>query len=112
MGVARRLLREQLESRIPLASSISGTVWEDLNGNAVRDYGETGIAGVHVLLDLNDNGAHDAVEPTVLTSSDDPLTRDVDETGRYIFGNLCPAFTLYARWFRRSWRRFPILNLR
>ena len=58
-------------------SSISGTVFEDANGNGIQDAGEAGIAGVEVTLvgeDINGN----AVELTVLT----------DANGNYSFDGL------------------------
>jgi 6-phosphogluconolactonase (cycloisomerase 2 family) len=76
------------------SSRISGLMWEDANGNGVRDYGEIGIAGAEVFLDLNDNGTWDAGEPVRSTASDDPFTSDVDETGTYRFDDLEPGIYL------------------
>jgi uncharacterized delta-60 repeat protein len=49
-----RLLNDDLP-----AGSISGAVFNDANGNGVRDIGETGAAGVTVYQDLNNNGRLD-----------------------------------------------------
>ncbi|RKZ90866.1 MAG: hypothetical protein DRR19_08820 [Candidatus Parabeggiatoa sp. nov. 1] len=57
---------------------IGGTKWDDLNGDGVRTENESGIAGVTIYLDLNDNGALDEGEPRQVT----------DETGKYQFSNL------------------------
>ncbi len=56
----RRL--EQLEARQLLSGTgaVSGTVFEDLNGNGARDVGDTGLAGVGVFLDLNNNGTYES----------------------------------------------------
>ncbi|MCA9050254.1 MAG: hypothetical protein KDA89_16075, partial [Planctomycetaceae bacterium] len=69
--------------------TISGTKFEDINGNGLRDTGEPAMAGVRIYLDLNDNGAFDntplefmttgfgvpGVEPSVIT----------DVNGNYLF---------------------------
>ncbi len=62
-------------------SSIAGLVWDDLNGNGVRDGGEPGLTGETVFLDANENGMLDPDEQSVLT----------DGTGAYIFENLVPG---------------------
>ncbi|HMP08657.1 MAG TPA: SdrD B-like domain-containing protein, partial [Lacipirellulaceae bacterium] len=41
----------------PLPSSIAGVVWNDANGDGVRDPGEPGLSGWTVFLDDNGNGA-------------------------------------------------------
>ena len=50
---------------------ISGTVWNDANGNGVHDAGEGGLVGQNVFLDLNQNGTLDSGTAN-LTSSDVP----------------------------------------
>jgi len=60
------------------AGSISGTVFNDANNNAVRDVGEGGLAGVVVYLDLNQDGKLDPGEPTATT----------DVNGNYTFANV------------------------
>ncbi len=62
---------------------IHGTKWLDKNGNGFRDEGEPGLAGVTVYVDLNHNGQLDANEPFDVTMSDDPDTKNIDETGHY-----------------------------
>jgi protocatechuate 3,4-dioxygenase beta subunit len=44
--------------------SITGTEFQDSNGNGTRDGGEPGVAGFEVYADLDDDGARDAGEPT------------------------------------------------
>ena len=63
---------------IPVAGSISGSLWDDADGNGVRSSGESGLAEWQVYLDLNTNGIRDAVEPQFTTNSD----------GSYIFTNV------------------------
>ncbi|MCA9085082.1 MAG: matrixin family metalloprotease, partial [Planctomycetaceae bacterium] len=69
--------------------TISGTKFEDVNGNGLRDSGEPALGGVRIYLDLNHNGAFDntpveflttgfgvpGVEPSVIT----------DANGNYLF---------------------------
>ncbi|MFW2338938.1 MAG: SdrD B-like domain-containing protein [Acidimicrobiia bacterium] len=58
--------------------SISGTKWDDLNGDATRDSGEPPLAGVTIYLDLDDDGTPDLGEPSTVTAAD----------GRYSFSSL------------------------
>ncbi|QGJ68433.1 Hypothetical protein PBC10988_0920 [Planctomycetales bacterium 10988] len=63
-----------------LASTISGTVYEDLNNNGIQDGGELGIPGVTVTLTgTNDLG--------VIT----PIVVMTDGNGDYLFDNLRPG---------------------
>ncbi len=58
--------------------SISGIVWNDLNGNGIQDGGEPGIPGRSVFLDTNNNDSVDSGEPTAVT----------DFQGSYTFPDL------------------------
>jgi len=49
--------------------SITGTVWNDANGNGLRDPGEAGQAGTTVYLDLDRNGTLSPTDPTTVTSA-------------------------------------------
>src|SRR5205814_10131858 len=82
---ARRLLIESLQHRYVLASSISGTVFNDLNQNGIFDpaAGETSIAGRTVYLDLNSNSRVDGTEPHQVTGSDGTYTFDNLVAGHY-----------------------------
>ncbi|MEG4578625.1 SdrD B-like domain-containing protein [Microcoleus sp. MON1_C5] len=62
-------------------SRITGTKFQDLNGNGYRDGFETPIAGVAIYLDSNSNNALDAGETTSVS----------DQFGRWEFGNLTPG---------------------
>ena len=62
-------------------ASISGTKFNDLNGNGVRDPGEPGLAGITVFLDTNGNGVLDPGE----------LSTTTDANGNYTFTNLAPG---------------------
>jgi hypothetical protein len=75
---------EALELRItPSAGEIHGTLWNDLNGNGIRDTGEPVRPGVTVYLDGNQNGQLDSGESSVLTAAD----------GTYAFTGLTPGNT-------------------
>lgn len=57
---------------------ISGVIFEDINGNGVKDENEPGIPRHLVFLDLNKNGIRDDDEPTLETN----------EKGEYVFEKL------------------------
>jgi hypothetical protein len=75
-----RTVVEALESRkllsvspaavfTPGTGSISGVVFNDINGNGVRDAGENAAANETVFLDLNLDGSLDAGDPTATTDA-------------------------------------------
>ncbi len=60
-------------------ASISGSVWDDTDGDGVFDGGESGFGNTRVYLDLDGNGSRGVSEPSVLTnSSGDYLFSDLD----------------------------------
>ncbi|NEP54578.1 MAG: hypothetical protein F6K65_39625 [Moorea sp. SIO3C2] len=50
-------------------SSIQGSVFDDFNGNSIRDAVEIGLAGVTIFLDENQNGQLDPGEQSKVTKS-------------------------------------------
>jgi hypothetical protein len=68
---------ESLEPRRLLAATLSGSVFNDANGNARRDSGEAGLANQRIFIDLNFDGAFQNNEPSVLSNS----------SGNYQFAN-------------------------
>lgn len=48
---------------------IVGRKWEDLNGDGVQDAGESGLAGVTIYVDTNNNNILDTGEPTTVTNA-------------------------------------------
>jgi hypothetical protein len=54
--------------------SVSGTKFNDLNGNGVKDSGEPGLSGWTVYADLNGNSTLDSGEPSTTTASDGTYT--------------------------------------
>jgi protocatechuate 3,4-dioxygenase beta subunit/sugar lactone lactonase YvrE len=61
--------------------SISGTKWEDLDGDGVREAGEPAMANVVLYLDADRDGNLDAGEPQTTT----------DANGNYTFGQVLPG---------------------
>ncbi len=67
-------------------SQITGTVWNDLDGDGVMDIGEPPLLGRQVYLDMNSNGERDINESIKITSS----------TGQYTFGGLAAGEYIVA----------------
>jgi subtilisin-like proprotein convertase family protein len=62
--------------------SISGTVFQDSNGNGIADAGESGLPGVTVFLDTNNNGVLDTATTTTVASTNVPKSiPDNNSTG-------------------------------
>ena len=61
--------------------SISGTKWNDVNGNGTKDDGEEVVEGVQICIDANANSVCDADEVSVTT----------DKFGNYTFSDLLPG---------------------
>ncbi|MGB4710281.1 MAG: SdrD B-like domain-containing protein [Fuerstiella sp.] len=74
------------------ASEIHGVKFEDVNGNGVRDTGESGIPGVTIFIDLNrDNVFDEGTEPSTLTGSDGSYEFLNLDVGAYIVREVVPA---------------------
>jgi hypothetical protein len=71
---------------VEYTASVSGTVFNDLNGDGVRQTNEPGLAGVIVYADLNDNGVFEPGDPSATT----------DASGNYVLNGL-PAGTVIIR---------------
>ncbi len=81
--------------------SIAGVIWNDLNGNGVRDAGDVGLAGWTVYLDSNSDGLLSATEPQFVTGAD----------GSYLFSNITPGTINVAVVPTVGWRASaPIVN--
>jgi Ca2+-binding RTX toxin-like protein len=84
-----------MESRYLLSAvsgSISGVVFNDLNGDGRMETGEPGIAGFVVYLDKNNNGVPDAGEPQATTNSGGAFTFTGLAAGTYGIGPITPAY--------------------
>ena len=58
-----------LASTANLPATLSGTVFNDLNGDGLKSTGEVGLGGVKVFLDANNNGKQDSTDPVATTLS-------------------------------------------
>ena len=62
-GCSRQPSFEQLEQRLLLSGSIEGQVWEDVNGDGLRDAGENGLNGWTVeLVDVATGAVADPID--------------------------------------------------
>ena len=63
-------------------ATVSGTVFNDLNGNGVRERTEPSLAGGTVFVDMNNNGTHDTGEPSAVST---------DSNGSWSIGGVAPG---------------------
>ena len=71
----------QYELTVTNTGAISGTVFDDPDGDGTRGAGEPALAGVRVYVDADNDGVRDSTETTVTTDAD----------GRYEFLGLPPG---------------------
>jgi uncharacterized delta-60 repeat protein len=71
--------------------SISGTVFNDANGDGKLDDGETGISGWEVYLDLDNNGKFVSGDPQTATDADGDFAFNDLLPGTYIVRVVAPA---------------------
>ncbi len=85
---------------------ISGTKFDDQDGDGVRDLGEPGLAGWVIFLDESgDDILQPAVERWTVTIADNPLTPGVDESGYYEFLDLPPATYPVREVLQTGWQQ-------
>lgn len=83
--------------------AVSGTVWNDVNGNGVRETGDPGLADWIVFVDANTNGAWDAGELKANTSAD----------GAYKISGVAPGTINVVEIINSGWRSSsPVSNVR
>ncbi len=88
-----RLAANETLMTLNFRGSVSGVKWDDLNGNAARDAGEPGVAGVRIFADLNSDGRFTNDEPSTLTGVDGSY-RLVLTPGVYAIREVLPAGTV------------------
>ncbi len=66
--------------------TITGTVYNDLNGNGTQDSGETGLAGWQVFVDVNGSGSYVSGDPTATTDANGTYTFSGVPAGSYTIG--------------------------
>ncbi|HWE01234.1 MAG TPA: SdrD B-like domain-containing protein [Tepidisphaeraceae bacterium] len=71
--------------------AISGTVFNDQNGDGVQQAGEPGLAGQTLFLDLNNNGAPNPGEPTAVTNAAGHYAFNGLWEGTYTVANVLPS---------------------
>jgi len=80
---------------------ITGSKFNDLDGDGNWDENEDGIEGWEIYLDLNDNGQYETNEPNVVTGLN----------GYYEFADLPPDTYIVAEMYRPGWQQtFPGLG--
>lgn len=80
-----------------IPGSISGTKWNDLNGDGYRAVDEPALSGWTIYVDFNGDGDRDPGEPFAVTATDNEGTPDVNETGTYFIGNIPAGSNLWIR---------------
>ncbi|BDA73783.1 hypothetical protein CAL7716_079490 [Calothrix sp. PCC 7716] len=81
---------------------IRGVVWNDVNGNSIKDSGESLLTGWTVYLDTNNNSQLDAGETSTLT----------DSQGNYTFNDLRPGTYNVAQVVQDGWKQtYPVINV-
>jgi len=71
-------------------ATISGTVFNDINGDGTQDAGETGIADVEVYIDLDNVGYFVTGDPTTMTDASGDYTLTGLAAGSYIVRQALP----------------------
>jgi hypothetical protein len=90
--IRRALSVVPLESRCVPTATITGTVYNDANGNGVQDPGELGISGVTVFLSINNTGVQAASDPTAVTDANGVYTFNAVATNRdYVVAPVVPS---------------------
>jgi hypothetical protein len=67
----------------PVAGTLSGTVFQDLNINGVQDTGEPGIGGQTLFLDLHGTGTLASDDPTATTDANGNYQFTITNLGTY-----------------------------
>ena len=81
----------QQTSTTPTTGSISGQVFNDLNGNGTLDPSEIGLAGETVYLDLMGDGQLDPGDPTATTNAGGSYSFSGLAPGMYTVGEVVPT---------------------
>jgi hypothetical protein len=71
--------------------SIAGNVYNDANGNSVKDSSETGLGSVKVFIDANKNGVLDSGEQSTSTSSSGAYSFTGLASGTYRVAEVVPS---------------------
>jgi hypothetical protein len=88
---AAQLYQLTLDADPIAAGTIDGIVWNDADGDGVRESGEAGLAGWTVFLDTNRNGALDSGETSTVSSSNGAYTFTTLAAGTYTVAEVLPT---------------------
>ncbi len=69
---------------------MTGTVFNDKNGNGIQNSGESGLTGVQVYADLNNTGVYHIGDPITTTNSQGKYTLSGLIPGQYIIRQVIP----------------------
>ena len=91
------------------SEEIRGALWNDLDGNGIRDADEPALPNWEVYLDLNQNGVRDEVGEPWDGAFPDGLEPAVatDDAGNYVFADLPPGEYLVAAVVPDGWEMTP-----
>src|SRR5690349_12021348 len=70
---------------------VSGSVFNDMNGNGVRDVSDAGIDARTVYVDINNDSDQDGGEPFTTTVADGTYSISAVEAGAYPVREVLPA---------------------
>jgi len=72
-------------------NEIRGIMFDDVNGNHIRDVGEPTMSGVTIFIDLNRNEFPDPGEPTTVSGLDGSYAFTNLSPGKYVIRSILPA---------------------
>jgi hypothetical protein len=113
-------VRSDYANLVPAIGTIQGTVWNDDNGDGLRNVGELPMAGQAVFIDLNNNGTAELGEPLRLTDALGNYSFANIHTGSYTVKNILPdgwisadtkSATVFSTVFRGSVNTIDFANL-
>jgi hypothetical protein len=79
------------QSSTVVLASISGTVFDDANGNGIQNSGESGIASVVMYIDLDNAGVFQSGDPETTTNSIGVYNFTGLAAGTYIVRQIVPS---------------------
>ncbi len=88
------------QGAVQTGGTISGTVFNDVNGNGTKDSGEVGVSGITIYNDANNNNAKDSGE----------LTTTTDSNGAYSFTGLSSGAYKIRQILQTGWSQTTPAN--
>ena len=108
---SRKPVLESLEARLLLSGSIDGQVWDDLNGDGLRDAGEVGLNGVTVELVDRTTDLVVTTQATADVDLDGSGTIDpATESGRYAFAGIAAGDYEVRQALPAGWQTAPTFD--